>query len=277
MMESIPSPFERPSSPGTMCLILDGSFDADLLARLFQGDEQSRPRCIPLFLNTPYAELQPAGPYVVVCPAKGESTAYASALLEQSDAGCVAWLSNEQDLDNGVEHWRSLLTVRTDDAPQQMMRFFDPRWLEPLLRSLNETERNQFIGPFTAMAWRNEMGWRYYARAPQSPAAELQPPAWLYLSPEREESIEQGRLKVIAARFAEDYREVLPAQDTVEFVHRQLLAGQQAGYQQMADQERWLRLAISRGDSFWATAPDAELLARNDVALGEKLTQLESL
>lgn len=277
MMDSIPSPFERPASPGTMCLILDGSFDADLLTRLFQGDEQSRPRCIPLFLNTPYAELQPAGPYVVVCPAKGDSTAYASALLEQSDAGCVAWLSNEQALDNGVEHWQSLLTVCTDDAPQQMMRFFDPRWLEPLLRSLNETERAQFIGPFTGMAWRNEMGWRYCAKPPKSPATELQPPAWLYLSPEREESIEQGRLKVIAARFAEDYREVLPAEDTVEFVHRQLLAGQKAGYQQMADQERWLRLAISRGDSFWANAPDAELLARNDVALGEKLTQLESL
>lgn len=277
MIDSIPSPFERPPSPGTRCLILDGSFDADLLSRLFRGDEQSRPRCIPLFLNTPYAELQPAGPYVVVSPAKGDSTGYASALLEQSDAGCVAWLSNEQDLDIGVENWRSLLTVRTDDAPQQMMRFFDPRWLEPLLRSLNETERNQFIGPFTGIAWRNEMGWRYCAKPPQSPATELQPPAWLYLSPEREESIEQGRLKVIASRFAEDYREVLPVADTVEFVHRQLLAGQQAGYQQMADLERWLRLAISRGDCFWANGPDAELLARNDVALGEKLTQLESL
>jgi hypothetical protein len=277
MIDSILSPFEQPAAAGTMCLILDSSFDSDLLTHLFQGDEQSRPQCIPLFLSTPYAELQPTGPYVVVVPKKGDSTEYASTLLEQSDAGCVAWLNNEQALDIGIDNWRSLLTVRTDDAPQQMMRFFDPRWLEPLLRSLDETERAQFIGPFTGMAWRNEMGWRYYAKSPKSAPSELQPPAWLYLSPERQALIEQGRLKVIAARFAEDYREVLPAEDTVEFVYRQLLAGQEAGYLQMADQERWLRLAVSRGDSFWANARDAELLARSDVAQGEKLTQLESL
>lgn len=277
MMESISSPFEQPAAPGTMCLILDSSFDADVLKHLFQGEEASRPQCIPLFINTPYAELQPAGPYVVVCPTKGPSLEYARALLEQSDAGCVAWLNHEQRLDKGVEHWRSLLTVRTDDEPQQMMRFFDPRWLEPLLSSLNAAERAQFIGPFNGLAWRNEMGWRYCAQAPNSPATEQKPPAWLYLSPERQELIERGRLRVIAARFAEDYRDVLPLEDTVEFVHRQLLAGQQAGYEQMADQERWLRLAVTRGDSFWGRSPDVELLARSDVALGEKLTQLERL
>jgi hypothetical protein len=45
----------------------------------------------------------------------------------------------------------------------------------------------------------------------------------------------------------------------------------------MADQERWLRLAIQRGDSFWDSPPAAELLAHEDIALGDKLTQLESL
>lgn len=277
MIDSIPSPFKHIASPGVMCVILDSSFDPELLTHLFSGDDQNQLQCIPLFLGTPYAELQSAGPYMILCPANGASSAFAGTLLEQADAGCVAWLSNAQTLEPAIEHWRSVLTVHTDEEPLQMMRFFDPRWLEPLIRSLSEAERIQFIGPFSGLAWRNEMGWRYFAQAPKSPAPPLQPPAWLYLSPEHQARIDQERLKVIAARFAEDYREVLPASDTVEYVYRQLLAGQQAGYEQMADQERWLRLAVRRGDSFWAHYPDAELLARSDVALGDKLTQLESL
>lgn len=47
------------------------------------------------------------------------------------------------------------------------MRFFEPRWLEPLLSSLDETELLQFMGPLTDMAWRNELAgaiWRIPGR-----------------------------------------------------------------------------------------------------------------
>ncbi|MFJ4543114.1 DUF4123 domain-containing protein [Pseudomonas sp. NPDC088885] len=277
MIVSIESPFKQPATTSVMCMILDRSCDPDLLSHLYQGDEQSRPSCIPLFTETPYADLQPAGPYAVLCPEKGAAMDFIDTLLEQADAGCVAWLSTPASLDQGVEHWRSLLSVRTDDEPQQMMRFYDPRWLEPLLLSLDETEKTQFLGPFSGLAWRNEIGWRYYAKSQHSAQTAVQPPAWLYLSPQRQQLIEQGRLKVIATRFADDYRDTLPPEDTVEFVHRQLLAGQDMGYEQMADQERWLRLTIIQGDTFWARSPHAELLARDDIALGDKLTQLESL
>lgn len=167
MIVSIESPFKQPAAAGAMCLLLDRSFDPDLLNRLFQSDEQDRASCLPLLTNTPYADLQPAGPYVVMYPQKRTAAPYASTLLEQEDAGCIAWLSNPDWLDQGVEHWRSLLTIRTDEEPQQMMRFYDPRWLEPLLLSLNEAEKAQFMGPFSALAWRNEVGWRYYEKAPQ--------------------------------------------------------------------------------------------------------------
>ncbi|WP_166225276.1 DUF4123 domain-containing protein [Pseudomonas atagonensis] len=277
MIASTESPFGQGAATGVMVLILDRSFDPDLLSHLFQGEEQLRPDCIPLFTNTPYTDLQPAGPYAVMYRANPSTVSYASTLLEQCDAGCVAWLDSAGVLDQGLEHWRSLLTVRTDENPQQMMRFYDPRWLEPLLLSLSETEKAQFIGPFSGLAWKNEIGWRHYAKSPQSPTTAIQPPAWLYLTTERQTLIEQNRLYVIATRFAADYHEVLPTDDSVDFVHRQLLAGQDRGYEQMADQERWLRLALQRGDRFWEQAPAADLLARDDIALGDKLTQLESL
>ncbi|MNJ80056.1 hypothetical protein D3C77_782960 [compost metagenome] len=59
------------------------------------------------------------------------------------------------------------------------------------------------------------------------------------------------------------------------FVYRQLQAAQQAGYLQPAEQERWLRLSLSKGDGFWSQSPHTELLAREDLGFGDKLIELE--
>ncbi|MGY2293603.1 DUF4123 domain-containing protein [Pseudomonas sp. SDO528_S397] len=277
MIHSIASPFEQSPATGSLCLILDRSVDDALLTHLFQVEESSRPQCMPLLTNTPYADLQSAGPYVVVYPGRRTPTEYVKNLLEKSDAGCLAWLPANQAMEKAVQHCQSLLTVSADDSPEQMMRFFEPRWLEPLLLSLSEAERCQFIGPFTGLAWRNEIGWRYCAQSAQAGDIGLQPPAWLHVGADRVAHIEQARLGVIATRLANDYSEMLPAESTVESVHRQLLAAQQAGYTRVGDQERWIRLVITRGDTFWENGPEAQLLARDEVPLGERLTQLENL
>jgi Domain of unknown function (DUF4123) len=277
MIKSIVSPFQVPAAAGMLCVILDGSFDPDLQDHVDQAIGYGVERCIPLFDNTPYAGLQAAGPFALLCPAPGALMEYASTLLERADVGCVVYLEDEQSFERAVEHWRSLLTVSTDDTPAQMMRFFEPRWLEPLLNSLDETELLQFMGPLAAMAWRNELGWRHLANPRPDPNAEIQEPGWLHLNHERQALMDQHRLKVLAERFAQDYQAVLPMPEPVDFVYRQLLAAQQTGYRQLVEQERWLRLALSQGDGFWNRSPNTELLARDDLGLGDKLIELERL
>ena len=39
----------------------------------------------------------------------------------------------------------------------------------------------------------------------------------------------------------------------------------------------FLRLALRQGDGFWSRSPSTELLARNDLGLGDKLIELERL
>lgn len=274
MIKSISSPFQTPEAPGVLCVILDASFDPDLPAYVDQVIGYGVERCIPLFNDTPYAGLQAAGPFALLCPAPGVSMEHASRLLERADAGCVAYLEDEQSFGRAVEHWRSLLTISTNDTPAQLMRFFDPRWLEPLLNSLDETERLQFMGPLTDVVWRNELGWRHLANPRPDPNVEVQEPGWLHLSFERQAQMDEHRLKVLAGRFALDYQAALPMPEPVEFVYRQLLAARQAGYLQLAEQERWFRLALRQGDGFWSRSPHAELLARDDLGLGDKLIEL---
>ncbi|UVJ45954.1 DUF4123 domain-containing protein [Pseudomonas sp. LS1212] len=277
MIQSISSPFQTPVAPGILCVILDASFDPDLQAHVDQVISYGAERCVPLFDSTPYTALQAAGPFALLCPLPDALLAYASTLLEQADAGCVAYLKDEQSFEQAVGHWRSLLTVSTDDSPAQMMRFFEPRWLEPLLSSLDETELLQFMGPLTDIAWRNELGWRHQAHPHPELEPEVQAPGWLHLGHERQALMDQQRLKVLAGRFAQDYEAVLPMSGPAAFVYRQLLAAQQAGYLQLAEQERWLRLSLSKGDDFWSRSPHTELLARDDLGLGDKLIELERL
>ncbi len=277
MIKPIASPFQTPTTTKVLCVILDGSFDPDLQTHADQAIRSGAERCIPLLDGTPYAALQPAGPFALLCPVSGPLMTYVSTLLEQADAGCVAYLSDEQSFKRAVKHWRSLITVSTDETSAQMLRFFEPRWLEALLNSLDDNEQLSFMGPVTDLAWRNELGWRHLANPQPDPDVELQEPGWLHLSQERLTLMGQYRLKVIAERLAQDYQAALPMDEPVEFVYRQLLAAEQAGYQQLPEQERWLRLALSQGDGFWNSASPAEVLSRNDLNLGEKLVELERL
>jgi len=152
-----------------------------------------------------------------------------------------------------------------------------PAFLQFGLNGLDETQLSQFMGPLTDMAWRNELGWRHLANPRPDPQGVIQQPGWLHLSVERLAQMEAHRLKLLAGRLALDYEPVLAMPEPVDFVYRQLLAARQAGYLQLCEQERWLRLALRQGDGFWSSAPITELLARDDLGLGDKLIELERL
>lgn len=277
MIQSIASPFQMPIASGVLCVILDASFDPDLPTQVDQASSYGTGACIPLLDNSPYTALQTVGPFAFLCPQPGALRVYASTLLEQADAGCVVWLKDEQAFAQALTHWRSLLTVSSDDSPARMLRFFEPRWLEPLLRSLDETELLQFMGPATDIAWRNELGWRHLTHPQPGREVAIQAPAWLHLGHERQALMDQQRLRVLAARFAHAYQAQLPLSEPTTFVYRQLQAAHQAGYLQLAEQERWLRLSLSKGDGFWGRSPHTELLARDDLGLGARLIELEHL
>lgn len=278
MITEIHSPFERTPEPGlaTRCVVLDAVADAELHRWIYQLAPDGAPRWAPLFAGTKFAALTDSGPAYVLCDELGDWSNYASALLEQSNSGCVLYLDNQQDWEESVKHLQSLLTVRTEQRHNQLMRFFEPRWLEPLIATLTPEEQQDYLGPFKGLAWRNELGWRYVSRAhPWNGAA--QEPGWLRIGAARLQAMAQARLSIIARELATDYRAVLLMPEREAFVYEQLRVAQGAGVEQKAHHERWLRLALSSKDTPWPTAAAKQVMAREDLAIVGKLDELERL
>ncbi|GAA6133147.1 DUF4123 domain-containing protein [Halopseudomonas sabulinigri] len=278
MPQEISSPFERAPTgmSGKRCVVLDATADAELWRWIYQLAPQGEPQWTSLFHGTEYAALSEHGPALVLSEQAGDWVDYASALLEQSNGGCVLYLDHPQDWSAAVEHCQSLLTVTTHDGRKQLMRFFEPRWLEPLLVSLTAVERDEFLGPFSGIAWRNELGWRYVARSGAWSGA-VQKPGWLHLGPQRQQQITQARLQIIAAELTLDYQSVLTMPEPTDFVFNQLLAAQAAGAEQKAHYERWLRLALCCEGANWPSPAADAVLARKDLVMTGKLDELERL
>lgn len=268
-------PFAEQDHDPSRCVIIDSSFDERLSINLYQLEPQSCPDWHPLFQDTPYATAQDAGPVLVRCPEDNSLTHYLSAQLQQTDAGCVLWLDSDHDLTSAATHCRSLLSADTENG-HRLLRFYEPRWLEPLLSSLSATELTAFMGPFRQLAWRNELGWRQCTR-PLPWEAPIAEPGWFRLDQERQADIQRTRLKVLAQHMSHNYQIPTEAEDPTTFIHRQLVAAQQFGHVDSEELERWLRLSLKQGDGFW-DKPDAQtILNRRGLSRHDKLSELERL
>lgn len=258
---------------GRRFVILDGAFDEDLAMQVYLKANDGSPTWYPLVVDTPYAELYKVSPCLVECEDQPALLDYASAMLSQLDAGCVAWLEDGVHPDQAAAHCRSLLSARDERNQERFFRFFEPRWLEPLFAVMSPEETSSFLGPFTAMAWRNERGWRHVTRL--GPWSKLiRERGWFWLDGERQAQLSQARLPLIAAQLSSDYLPHHPAA-TEARVHAVLVEAGQWGFDDLASQERWLRLDLQASAGALSSGPAHQILTRLDLAKGEKLDELE--
>lgn len=274
---SISSPFDvELSGEGLCCAIVDGAFDDNLQGQIYRNANNGSPIWMSLTLNTPYADLGKQSPCLVRCAEHPGLMRYTSELLAQSNAGCVVWLEQDSDWPLAVRHCQSLLAVMDERHSRSFFRFFEPRWLEPLFSVLSAKERLDFLGPFRAMSWRNELGWRHIARL-ESWTGKIQEPGWFHMNALRQQQLEEARLSLVAVLLADSYRSHLPESEPEHVVLAQLQKARAAGYTALAEQERWLRLYLSRPPGFLDSVLAQQTLSRKDIARGEKLSELEKL
>lgn len=278
MIKEICSPFRQldESGPGIRCVVLDAVVDPELPRWIYQLAPGGAPRWAPLFAGTGFAALADSGPAFVLSEGPGDWADYANAMLEQSHSGCVLYLDDLQNWDAAVKHLQSILAVSTEQRNNQLMRFFEPRWLEPLINELTAEERQNLLGPFRAIAWRNELGWRQLSRL-QAWNRVIPEPGWLHIGQARLQRMTQTRLSIMARELAQDYGAVLKMPEPTAFVYQCLLEAQDAGVQQKAHYERWLRLVLGNSDTPWPTSAAKQVIARVDLAIAGKLDELERL
>lgn len=274
-IQSITLPLEqaRTGMSGRRFVILDGAFDEDLAMQVYLKANDGLPTWYPLVVDTPYAELYKVSPCVVECEDHPHLLDYAAAMLTQLDAGCVLWLEDHIQPEQAAAHCRSLLSARDERNQERMFRFFEPRWLEPLFTVMSPDEALDFLGPFRAMAWRNEHGWRQVTR--QVPwNGVIKERGWFWLDGERQAQLTQARLPLIAAQLSGDYQSHHPAA-TEERVLETLIEAGRWGFDDLASQERWLRIDLQSSDGFLRSDHARQILSRQNLAKGEKLDALE--
>jgi len=271
----IPMPFDESGAlaGARRFAILDGAFDEDLAMQIYLKANDGLPTWHPLVIDTPYADLYKASPCLVLCEDHPALIDYASAMLGQLDAGCVLWLEEGVHPDQATAHCRSLLSARDERNQQRMFRFYEPRWLEPLFSVMSMDEALDFLGPFSAIAWRNERGWRQVSRV-GTWSGEIKEHGWFWLDGERQAQLGHARLPLIAAQLASEYQPYHPAA-TDERVLEALLKASTWGYDDLASQERWLRLELQAPAGTLSSGHAQQILTRPDLAKGEKLDALE--
>lgn len=274
-VQPIAMPFDPDAgdAEGRCFVILDGAFDEDLAMQVYLKANDGAPTWYPLVVDTPYAELYKVSPCLVACEDQPQLLDYASAMLNQLDAGCVLWLEEGVHPDQAAAHCRSLLSARDERNQERFFRFFEPRWLEPLFSVISQDEARDFLGPFSAIAWRNERGWRQVSRA-GTWIGEIKEHGWFWLDGERQAQLGQARLPLIAAQLASDYQPYHPAA-TEKRVLEALLQASKWGYGDLSSQERWLRLELQTPAGTLSSEHALQILTRPELAKGEKLDELE--
>lgn len=106
---------------------------------------QAGPGRFPLFAGTPDAALAHAGPWLVEAASADEAMRAELAALEH-EAPSLIWLMAPQDPEGLVQLLQLRLDVRLPDDRSALLRFWDPRVLLNLARTLDAAQREEFFG-----------------------------------------------------------------------------------------------------------------------------------
>jgi hypothetical protein len=99
----------------------------------------------PLFAGTQDAALAHAGPWLVDAALAGEAMVAELAALER-EAPSLIWLIAPQDLEGLAQLLQLRLEVSLPDGRSALLRFWDPRVLVKLARTLDGAQREEFFG-----------------------------------------------------------------------------------------------------------------------------------
>ncbi len=99
----------------------------------------------PLFAGTADAALAHAGPWLVDAALVGEAMVAELTTLER-EAPSLTWLIAPQDLDGLRQLLQLRLDVALPDGRSALLRFWDPRVLANLARTLDGAQREEFFG-----------------------------------------------------------------------------------------------------------------------------------
>lgn len=163
------------------------------------------------------------------------------------------------------------------EEARQLLRFHEPRMLGPLLCVMGDAQRHQFAPPGEHWFWHDGQVWRTHMAAATDSAVSNEEPLFS-VSEDQLREASHYRMAAQAQDFASYYESNLNSHnDPSVWVLNRLLEAYKAGMKKVSEQERWLRLAIMRGDDFPENAEYRKILKQEQWSASERLTAMESI
>lgn len=135
------------SSPAgaALYLVLSGTSDAHPVKRFYEKDGLTGR---PLFMGTPYAGWHEVMPYLVQTDPNGAFLKW----LEQNESQDWGWAAiSSASFEVVFAHCQSLIQVTMPSQKSVFFRFWDPRFLEPLVAAVPEQDKRSLMGPVERM------------------------------------------------------------------------------------------------------------------------------
>ncbi|MDX1559562.1 MAG: DUF4123 domain-containing protein [Marinobacter sp.] len=253
--------------------IIDLAIAHDFLKQLYNAMAREDAAWWSLFEGSEWQPEWSSGPILVDLRNCYTFTQQLVTNMEARPLGVLIQSSlDAKDLRDRCQKW----LLGAEDA-RQLLRFHEPRMLGPLLCVMGDAQRHQFVPPGEHWSWHDGQVWRtHMAAAADSAVLNEEPP--ISLSEDQIRDASHYRMAAQAQDFASYYKGSLKShKDPSVWVLNRLLEAYKAGMKKVSEQERWVRLAIMRGDDFPENAEYRKILKQEQWSPSERLTAMESI
>jgi len=248
--------------------IVDLAADAGFLSQFYGGMSQANMEWFSLFLGSSWQADWDQGPILLDFTSSPDFARDLVAMMEAKPLGVLIQSNaSSAEMLRRCQRW-----LFSSDA--SILRFYEPRMLTPLIAAMTEVQRSDLVRPGESWAWHNGHEWVQYQSTSENPEAVDKTPI---VTAEQLKDVPWYRLAEHAREYAEYYRGNLNTHyDPKAWVMSCLMKANESGFKTKADQERWLRLAIRYGESFYKQDAFKTVMEQQALTPAEQMTAMES-
>jgi hypothetical protein len=252
--------------------IIDLAIDQSMLRWVYDQMRRQPIRWESLYRGTDWGERWKTGPILVELRGFEDSVPELAKEFSREPKGLFV-SAPQMPFDLMLERFteQALVEYRGKLAA---FRFYEPRHFTELLTALTTEQRESLVLPGSEWSWHDSESWQLYA-SPHPASVSDKKVRPINLSDEQIDHFEKLKRLKRAKSLAAYYRHWITDDEPETAVYKHLETAREEGLDRIADQERWLRLALALSSPVEKTRAWRELAGNDQLTPRQKLAKME--